>query len=158
LTANEFYSPITLFDVFSEYNEQMIIFYILSLYRQPKRLFQFIYFSYEQISTVNVYMFESLLTNFILLFGVVLMLFKKVTNKDAGFESLDNGVEYIVAILPLNEEGQLSATCKTMNYATTHGNVATGIMIENKPLMVGLNAFVSIPKHERKPDPTKVAK
>jgi hypothetical protein len=84
------------------------------------------------------------------------MLFKKVTNTDKGFENLDAGTDYIVAILPLNKEGQLSATCKTMNYATTHGNVATGIMVDKKPLMVGLNAFVSIPKHERQPDPTKV--
>jgi len=81
------------------------------------------------------------------------MEFRKVTNKDKGFENLANG-EYIVAILPLNSEGILSATCKTLNYASTHGNVSTGLMVNKKPLMVGLNAFVSIPKHERQPDPT----
>jgi hypothetical protein len=87
------------------------------------------------------------------------MEFRKVTNKDKGFENLADGIEYIVAILPLNKDGVLSGTNKTLNYATTHGNISTGLMsVDNKPLMFGGNCFVSIPKGERLPDPTAVAK
>lgn len=83
------------------------------------------------------------------------MEFRKVTSKDKGFENLAAGVDHIMVILPLNAEGVLSSTNKTLNYATTHGNISTGLLsADNKPLMFGGNCFVSIPKGERKADPT----
>jgi hypothetical protein len=84
------------------------------------------------------------------------MVFKKVNSKTAGFEKMNliDGTDYIAAILPLNTEGVLSPTCKTLNYASTHGNISTGLLsADNKPLMFGGNCFVSIPKHERQPNP-----
>jgi len=58
---------------------------------------------------------------------------------------------FLIVKIALNDKGELSSTGKTESYATTHGNVSTGIMKGGKPLMVGLNAFTSIPKHLRKP-------
>jgi hypothetical protein len=58
---------------------------------------------------------------------------------------------FLIVKIALNDVGVLSSTGKTESYATTHGNVSTGIMRDGKPLMVGLNAFTSIPKHLRKP-------
>jgi len=55
----------------------------------------------------------------------------------------------LIVTIDLNKDGAISSTGKTMSYATTHGNVSTGIMKDGKPLMVGLNAFTSIPKHLR---------
>ena len=64
-----------------------------------------------------------------------------------------DGQDYLVATLMLAKDGTLSSTCKTENYASTHGNISTGIMRNGKPLMYGANAFTSIPKNERQPNP-----
>jgi len=35
-----------------------------------------------------------------------------------------------------------SASCKTLVVATTHGNVTTDCIIDGKPVVVGLNAYI----------------
>jgi len=35
-----------------------------------------------------------------------------------------------------------SASGKTLVVATTHGNVATQVLVDGKPLIIGLNAYV----------------
>jgi hypothetical protein len=84
------------------------------------------------------------------------MVFKKVNSKTSGFDKMNliDGTEYIAVMLPLNTEGILSPTKKTLNFASTHGNISTGLLsADNKPLMFGGNCFVSIPKHEREANP-----
>jgi hypothetical protein len=66
-------------------------------------------------------------------------------------EITKDGQKFLVITLPISDDGALSSTGKTESYGTTHGNVSSGIMKNGKPLMVGVNAFTSIPKHLRKP-------
>ncbi len=45
--------------------------------------------------------------------------------------------------LPIDEQPKLSSTGKTLVVASTHGNVNTGIEIQGKALMVGVNGFIA---------------
>jgi hypothetical protein len=77
------------------------------------------------------------------------MEFKKVTNKDKGFEHLQDGITYLCAIVAIDDSGPITGSGKSNMYATTHGNLASGLMMDKKPLMVSVNAFTNIPKHLR---------
>lgn len=51
------------------------------------------------------------------------------------------GQELVIRI-PITEP-TLSPTGKTYSIASSHGNVKTDVMIEGKPLTIGLNAYIS---------------
>jgi hypothetical protein len=42
-----------------------------------------------------------------------------------------------------------SSTGKTLVVASSHGNVATSINIDGRPLKVGVNAFIDNPKYKK---------
>ena len=48
----------------------------------------------------------------------------------------------LVIRIPL-QTPQASATGKTLVCATTRGNVKTSVLIDGKPLTIGLNAYIS---------------
>ena len=47
----------------------------------------------------------------------------------------------LVVTLPFSEIGAPSATGKTKNHASTRGNKPSGIMVGDKELIVGVNAY-----------------
>lgn len=49
----------------------------------------------------------------------------------------------LVITIPFNEKGELSKTEKSLTHATSKGNVQTSVMVNGKPLKVGVNAFTS---------------
>ena len=42
----------------------------------------------------------------------------------------------------INSTPTLSSTGKSLVVASSHGNQATAIMVQGKPVMIGLNAFI----------------
>jgi outer membrane lipoprotein SlyB len=52
---------------------------------------------------------------------------------------IDNGKLIIIIDL---QEPTPSASGKTLVVATTHGNVTTDCLIDGKPVVVGLNAYI----------------
>jgi hypothetical protein len=48
----------------------------------------------------------------------------------------------LIIELPINKDPQPSASGKTLVVATTHGNVTTEVMINGKPVVIGVNAYV----------------
>jgi hypothetical protein len=44
--------------------------------------------------------------------------------------------------LPVNQEPTPSASGKTLVVASTHGNQVTSCMVNGKPLVVGVNAYI----------------
>ena len=47
----------------------------------------------------------------------------------------------LVITIPLNKSGTVSKSGKTMVHASTHGNVATAVLVNGQPLTIGLNAY-----------------
>jgi hypothetical protein len=52
-----------------------------------------------------------------------------------------NGSKVLRIEIPLQRPTP-SASGKTMVIATTHGNVQTGAVIDGKPVIVGMNAYI----------------
>jgi hypothetical protein len=50
--------------------------------------------------------------------------------------------EYLVIRVPLNPKPVRSASGKTLVVASSHGNKETEVLIEGKPVVVGVNAYV----------------
>ena len=49
----------------------------------------------------------------------------------------------LIIELPLNtKDPQPSASGKTLVVASTHGNMTTDILINGKPLVIGVNAYI----------------
>lgn len=48
----------------------------------------------------------------------------------------------LVVKIPMNAQPTRSASGKTLVVASTHGNMATAAMVQNKPVIVGLNAYI----------------
>ena len=48
----------------------------------------------------------------------------------------------LVITLPLNTPPQPSATGKTLVVASTHGNQPSSAIIDGKPVIVGVNAYI----------------
>ncbi len=44
--------------------------------------------------------------------------------------------------IPVNEKPEPSATGKTLVVASSHGNQTTTVMVDGKPLIIGLNAYI----------------
>jgi hypothetical protein len=47
----------------------------------------------------------------------------------------------LIITLDMNETGERSTSGKTMVHASTHGNIATSVIVNGKPLVVGVNAY-----------------
>lgn len=56
---------------------------------------------------------------------------------------LDEGKRELVIHVPLLPELRKSPTGKTWVVATTSGNIPSSVIINGKPLSVGVNAFIS---------------
>jgi hypothetical protein len=48
----------------------------------------------------------------------------------------------LVIKIPMNPNPQPSATGKTLVVASTHGNMTTPVMVDGKPIVIGLNAYI----------------
>lgn len=53
-----------------------------------------------------------------------------------------DGKQLIVTIDAETVNPQLSPTGKTLSVASSHGNVPTTVMVQGKPLTIGLNAYI----------------
>jgi hypothetical protein len=53
---------------------------------------------------------------------------------------IENGV--LIVEIEINKQPVPSASGKTLVIASTHGNVSTDVMVEGKPLTIGLNAYI----------------
>ena len=58
----------------------------------------------------------------------------RITGKD--------GEKKLQVTIDLEEEIRPSASGKTMVVATSHGNQATTVIVDGKPLTIGLNAYI----------------
>jgi hypothetical protein len=50
--------------------------------------------------------------------------------------------QYLVIRVPMNPKPALSATGKTLVVASSHGNKQTEVVIDGKPVIVGVNAYI----------------
>ena len=50
--------------------------------------------------------------------------------------------DYLVIRVPMNPKPVRSASGKTLVVASSHGNKETEVLIEGKPVVVGVNAYV----------------
>jgi hypothetical protein len=48
----------------------------------------------------------------------------------------------LVIELPLYKEPRPSATGKTLVVASTHGNIPTAVLVNGKPVIIGVNAYI----------------
>lgn len=53
---------------------------------------------------------------------------------------IENGV--LIVELEINKQPVPSASGKTLVVASTRGNISTDVMVEGKPLTIGLNAYI----------------
>lgn len=53
---------------------------------------------------------------------------------------IENGV--LIIEIEINKQPVPSVSGKTLVVASTHGNVSTDVMVEGKPLTIGLNAYI----------------
>jgi hypothetical protein len=49
----------------------------------------------------------------------------------------------LVIRIPMNQTPTPSSSGKTLVVASTHGNQVTGVMVNGKPVTIGLNAYIS---------------
>ena len=54
--------------------------------------------------------------------------------------TIENGM--LVIRLPMNPVPTPSASGKTLVVASTHGNVATTAVVQGKPIIIGVNAYI----------------
>lgn len=48
----------------------------------------------------------------------------------------------LIITLPVNAQPAPSASGKTLVVASTHGNVATSAIVQGKPVVIGVNAYI----------------
>ena len=48
----------------------------------------------------------------------------------------------LIITIPVNEKPTPSASGKTLVIASSHGNQQTTVMVDGKPVMVGVNAYI----------------
>ena len=56
--------------------------------------------------------------------------------------TIDNKSGELVIRVKLNSEPQPSASGKTLVVASSHGNQPTSAQVQDKPVIVGLNAYI----------------
>lgn len=52
----------------------------------------------------------------------------------------------LIITLPINEKPVASQSGKTLVVASSHGNQATGIVIDGKAVVIGVNAYIKADK------------
>lgn len=50
----------------------------------------------------------------------------------------------LIITLPVNPKPAPSASGKSLVVASTKGNTVTGVMVDGKPLTIGVNAYISL--------------
>jgi hypothetical protein len=50
--------------------------------------------------------------------------------------------EFLVIRVPMNAKPTISSTGKTLVVASSHGNKETEVVVEGKPVYVGVNAYI----------------
>lgn len=50
--------------------------------------------------------------------------------------------DYLVIRVPVNANPVPSATGKTLVVASSHGNTETDVLVQGKPVFVGVNAYI----------------
>lgn len=48
----------------------------------------------------------------------------------------------LVITIPMNAQPQSSASGKTLVVASSHGNKATACVVQGKPVIIGVNAYI----------------
>jgi len=48
----------------------------------------------------------------------------------------------LTIVIPLIKPPKLSKSGKSLTVATTHGNVATEVTLQGKPVIMGINAYI----------------
>ncbi len=56
--------------------------------------------------------------------------------------TIDSKTNELVIRVKLNAEPQPSATGKTLVVASSHGNQPTSVQVNDKPVIIGLNAYI----------------
>lgn len=54
--------------------------------------------------------------------------------------SISKGI--LTVQIPVNSQPTPSSTGKTLSVASTHGNQVTSVIVDGKPLVIGLNAYI----------------
>ena len=53
----------------------------------------------------------------------------------------------LIITIPKNVKPIVSATGKTLQIATSHGNMPTSVLVDGQAVSVGVNAFIKNPKY-----------
>ncbi|KKM03856.1 hypothetical protein LCGC14_1770190 [marine sediment metagenome] len=59
--------------------------------------------------------------------------------------TIDKGV--LTIKIPVNAKPVVSASGKTLQVASSHGNVPTSVQVDGSPLVIGVNAYVRNPNY-----------
>ncbi len=55
----------------------------------------------------------------------------------------------LVITIPMNAKPTVSATGKTLQVASSHGNQPTSVQVDGQPVVVGVNAYIKNPNHSK---------
>ena len=53
----------------------------------------------------------------------------------------------LIITIPMNKKPVVSASGKTLQVASSHGNTPTATQVDNSPLIVGVNAYIRNPAY-----------
>ena len=53
----------------------------------------------------------------------------------------------LIITIPVNAKPTISASGKTLQVASSHGNTPTALIVDGQPLTVGVNAYIKNPKY-----------
>lgn len=53
----------------------------------------------------------------------------------------------LVITIPMNKKPTVSASGKTLQVASSHGNTPTSTQVQDSPLIVGVNAYIRNPNY-----------
>ena len=53
----------------------------------------------------------------------------------------------LIITIPMNKKPAVSASGKTLQVASSHGNTPTATQVDNSPLIVGVNAYIRNPAY-----------
>jgi hypothetical protein len=57
--------------------------------------------------------------------------------------------KFLVLRVPITEGLPASPTGKTLQVASSHGNLATAATLQGQPIVIGLNAYIRNPKYQK---------
>ena len=61
--------------------------------------------------------------------------------------TIDKGV--LTIKIPVNAKPTVSASEKTLQVASSHGNTPTSVQVDGSPLIVGVNAYIRNPNYKK---------